>query len=113
MIFTLEKTPSNESIIKPTWQSSIDAWDLFDLLVSTYPNQSTYIANFNGFENAVLISSKHKSIDNYSKWERAIKIKFPHSAIVFHRGHNYIYANVDAIEIGRYSIAGNFGQIYN
>lgn len=112
MIFTLEKTPSNEPIIKPTWQSSIDAWDLFDLLVSTYPNQSTYIVNFNGYENAVMLSSKHASIDNYSKWERTIKNKFPHNAIIFHRGHTYIYANVDAIEVGRYSIAGNFGQIY-
>lgn len=114
MIFTLEKTPSNEPIIKPMNNSSIDAWGLFDLLVSTYPNQSIFIANFNGFENAVLISSKFKSIDNYSKWEQAIKNKFPsHNTISFHRGHTYIYANVNAIEIGRYSIAGNFGQIYN
>lgn len=112
MIFTLEKTPSNEPVIKPTWASSIDANDLFDLLVSTYPNQSIFIANFNGFENAVLISSKFKSIDNYPKWERAIKSNFPHNTISFHRGHNYVYANIDAIEVGRYSIAGNFGQIY-
>lgn len=99
MIFTLEKTPSNEPIIKPTWQSSIDAWDLFDLLQSTYPNQYIFIANFNGFENAVLISSKFKSIDNYSKWERAIKNKFPCDTISFHRGHTYIYARIDSLEV--------------
>ena len=112
MIFTLEKTPSNEPIIKPTWHSSIDACDLFDLLVSTYPNQSIFIANFNGFENAVMLSGKHKSIDNYSKWKSAIESNFPHNTISFHRGHDYIYANVNAIEVGRYSIAGNFGQIH-
>ena len=114
MIFTLEKSPSNEPIIKPTWASSIDANDLLSLLQDTYPNQSIFIANFNGYENAVLISSKHASIDNYSKWGRAIRNKFPsHNAIVFHRGYNYVYARLGAIEVGRYSIAGNFGQIYN
>lgn len=117
MIFTLEKTSSNEPIIKPTWQSSIDANDLFDLIVSTYPNQSIFIASFNGFENAVLISSKYKSIDNYYKWRRAIENKYSDDSISFHRGHTYIYAIVNAMldsyEVGRYSIAGNFGQIYN
>lgn len=112
MIFTLEKTPSNEPIIKPSYQSPIDALDLLSLLQDTYPNQSIYIANFNGYENAVLISSKFKSIDNYSNWERAIKSMFPHNAIKFHRGHTYIYANVNSTEVGRYSIAGNFGHIY-
>lgn len=112
MIFTLEKTSSKEPIIKPTWASPIDAWALLCLLQDTYPNQTIFIASFNGYENAVLISSKHASINNYSKWERTIRNKYPHNAISLHRGHNYIYANVNAIEIGRYSLDGNFGQIY-
>lgn len=104
MIFTLEKTPTNEPIIKPSWASSIDANDLFDLLVSTYPKQSIYLVNFNGYENAVMLTRKLASIDNYSKWERAIKRNFPHNAIIFHRGHNYVYARIDSSEVGRYSI---------
>lgn len=54
---------------------------------------------------------KHPSVDNQHKWKSAILSFYP--AAIFENNGIYCYATVIGYDVGYYSIAGNYGVVFD
>ena len=55
--------------------------------------------------------AKHPSVDNQPNWKSAILSFYP--AAIFENNGIYIYATVNSYDVGYYSIAGNYGIVFD
>ena len=51
------------------------------------------------------------TVSNRTYWESAIKAKYPHC--VLSNNGTFIYAMIDNVDVGLYSIIGNYGKIFD